>query len=88
MAGKIFQQIRNAELKSVNANFNFSDILRNASNNDYWYNKEGLWTVISAACNDAASEYYVQMSDYIKNLADIDLCNIHALKSMAKSVRL
>jgi hypothetical protein len=26
------------------------------------------------------------MSDFIKNLADIDLCNIHALKSIAKSV--
>jgi hypothetical protein len=26
------------------------------------------------------------MSDYIKNLADVDLCNIHALKSIAKSV--
>lgn len=86
MAGKQFQQVRKSELKSINANFDFSNILRNASNNDYWHNKAGLWTVISAACNDAATEYYVQMSDYIKNLADVDLCNIHALKSIAKSV--
>lgn len=86
MSGKQFQSLRKTELKSSNANFDFSDILRNASNNDYWYQKEGLWTVISAACNEAATEYYVQMNDYIKNLADIDMCNIHALKSIAKSV--
>jgi hypothetical protein len=74
-----------AELAGI-TKFDFSNILRNTSNNDYWYNKNGLWTVISAACNEAAEEYYIQMSDYIKNLADIDLCNIHALKSIAKSV--
>ena len=81
-----FKQIRESELKSNTANFDFSEILRKATNNDYWLDKKPLWTVISGACNDAAQQFYTDMSEYIQNLCDIDYCNIHALKSMAKSV--
>jgi hypothetical protein len=80
-----YTEVRNAELKSKH-DFNFSEILKHASNNDYWKGKEALWTVISGACNEAGKEYFVKQSDYIQNLVDIDTCNIHALKSIAKSV--
>lgn len=81
-----YKQIRESELKSNTSNFNFSEILQRTTNNDYWMDKQPLWTVISGACNDAAQKYYSNMKEYIQNLCDIDYCNIHALKSMAKSV--
>jgi hypothetical protein len=80
-----YTEIRNTELKSKH-DFNFSEVLKHASNNDYWRGKEALWTVISGACNEAGKEYFVKQSNFIQNLADIDTCNIHSLKSIAKSV--
>ena len=84
---KLYEIDRKRELKSVFTDFNYTEVLKAASNNDYWKDKAGLWSIISAACNDAASEFFVNMNEYIQNLIDIDTCNIHALKSMAKSVK-
>lgn len=83
-----FEQFRKSELLSKYSDFDISDILKQASGNDYWKSKQGLWTVISAACNQAGTEYYISMREYIQNLADIDSCNIHALKSISKQVRM
>lgn len=47
MSDKLFEQFRKNELKSRFADFNFSEILRSTSNNQYWQDKEALWTVIS-----------------------------------------
>ena len=73
-----YKQIRESELKSNTSNFNFSEILQRTTNNDYWMDKQPLWTVISGACNDAAQKYYSNMKEYIQNLCDIDYCNVHA----------
>lgn len=47
MNNKFFEQERENELKSVYSDFEFSEILKTASNNQFWQNKEALWTVIS-----------------------------------------
>jgi hypothetical protein len=86
VSNKIFENVRKSELKSVNSNFNFDEILYKTVNNSYWQDKKALWTVISGACNDAAREYFTEMQDFLYAIADIDTCNIHTLKSIAKSV--
>ena len=50
---KKFESFRTSELASQFSDFEFHDILKTASNNDYWQSKTGLWQVISGACNDA-----------------------------------
>ena len=82
----MYENYRNSELLSKYSGFDFADLLKETTNNDYWKSKTGLWKVISGACNDAANKFYVQMGEYVQNLADIDTCNIHVLKSIAKSV--
>lgn len=42
-----FSELRNTELKSPFADFNFDEIMYAAANNDYWQNKKALWTIIS-----------------------------------------
>ena len=83
---KEFEQFRNTELKSKYSDFNLDEILKNAANNDYWQNKQALWTILSGACNDAGKQFYIALREYIQNLVDIDTCNIHSLKSIAHSV--
>ena len=83
---KEFEQFRNTELKSKYSDFNLDEILKTASNNDYWKDKQALWTIISGACNDAGKQFYITLREYIQNIADIDTCNIHTLKSIAHSV--
>lgn len=87
MTNKFFENVRNTELKSVNSNFNFDEILYKTVNNSYWQDKKALWTVISGACNDAAREYFTEMQDFLYAITDIDTCNIHTLKSIAKSIK-
>ena len=77
---KEFEQFRNTELKSKYSDFNLDEILKTASNNDYWKDKQALWTIISGACNDAGKQFYITLREYIQNIADIDTCNIHTLK--------
>ena len=50
MTNKFFENVRKTELKSVNSNFNFDEILYKTVNNSYWQDKKALWTVISGAC--------------------------------------
>jgi len=47
VSDKVFQQYRDSELISKYSDFEFSEILKNASNNQFWKGKEALWTVIS-----------------------------------------
>lgn len=82
----LFKKLRQSELAPANSNFNISEIMYAAANNDYWQNKKAMWTVISAACNDAGLEFYTKLNSYVRNIADIDTCNIHTLKSIAQSV--
>lgn len=73
-------------MKSKEDTFDISQTLFQQVNNDYWREKSNIWNIISAACNDAASEFYIKLKEYVKNLADIDVCTIHNLKSIAQSV--
>lgn len=81
----LYSEIRKTQLKqNYNQDFIVSQILRSASNNQYWQNKQALWTIISGACTDAGKQFYVSLKKYIQNIADIDMCNIHAIKSISK----
>lgn len=80
---KIYKQ---KQLKSKEDTFDFSQTMFQQVNNEYWREKSNIWHIISAACNDAASETYIKLREYVKNLADIDVCTIHNLKSIAQSV--
>lgn len=82
----IFKFYKQKQLKSKEDTFDISQTLYQQVNNDYWREKSNIWHIISAACNDAASEFYVKLKQYVKNLADIDVCTIHNLKSIAQSV--
>ncbi len=87
MQDKLAADIKN-ELKNVNSDFSFSQELQNVSKNERWKRKYGLWTLLSASCDDAASKCYEYINRYIDELVDVDTCNIHSLKSIAKSVDL
>ena len=80
--------LKNAELKSVHSDYNFAEQMQHDSINQLWRNKVGLWTLLSAACNDAAQECYEHIQNYTNKLIDIETCDIHSLKSIAKSVDL
>ena len=82
----ISKTYKQRQLKSKEDTFDITQTLYQQVNNDYWREKSNLWTIISAACNDAAGEFYVKLKEYVKNLADIDVCTIHNLKSIAQSV--
>ena len=80
--------LKSAELKSVHSDYNFAEQMQHDSINQLWRNKVGLWTLLSAACNDAAQECYEHIQNYTNKLIDIETCDIHSLKSIAKSVDL
>ena len=62
--------------------------MRNAARNEIWRRKDGLWTVLSATCDDAAKKCYHYIAKIAEKIADIDTCNVHTLKSIATSVNL
>jgi hypothetical protein len=76
------------ELKLKSSTYSFSEQMQHDALNDFWKRKEGLWTLLSAACDDAAKKYFEHMESYATDFLDIETCNIHALKSIAKSVDL
>jgi hypothetical protein len=76
------------ELKTTFSDYNFSEQMRHDSLNSIWRQKEGLWKLLSASCNDAALECYEAIQQYTDKLVDVETCTIHALKSISKSVDL
>lgn len=79
-----YESLRKNQLKqNYSQDFLISEILKAASNNEYWQNKQALWTIISGACNQAGKQFYINLKKYVQNIVDIDVCNIHALKSIA-----
>jgi len=46
-------------------------------------NKAYLWNALSSIGNDYAQEIYQNVLNYIDNAANVDLCKVKALKSMA-----
>ena len=83
-----YKTLQSKELHDIFADWSFSKEMQNISRNEMWKNKTGLWMFLSAACDDAASKCYQYINKFAQNLADIDTCNIHALKSIAESVDL
>ena len=81
-----YQTIKKNELRSNNDEFSFSKEMRIASRNDLWRNKTALWTILSGICDDAAKECFIKINNMVSEIADVDTCNIHSLKSIAKSV--
>jgi hypothetical protein len=76
------------ELKLKSSNYSFSEQMQKDAMNDFWRRKEGLWTLLSAACDDAAKQFYEHLDSYANDILDLETCNIHSLKSIAKSVDL
>lgn len=85
---KDYLNIKNSELKSTYADFSFSEEMQNASRNQMWKNKYGLWFLLSGMCDDVARQCYEHINSYVDDLMDIDTCTVHALKSIAESVDL
>lgn len=46
-------------------------------------NKAYLWNVLSAIGNEYGQVIYENVLNYINNAANVDLCKVKALKSMA-----
>lgn len=77
---------RYSELAEKDSNFNIADHFREFAINEKWKNKSELWEILAAACNDVGAEFYSKIKNYVKQISDIDMCNVKALSSMAKSV--
>jgi hypothetical protein len=73
------------ELKLKSSDYSFSEQMQKDAMNDVWRRKEGLWTLLSAACDDAAKQFYEHLDSYANDILDLETCNIHSLKSIAKS---
>ena len=86
MAADKYQIIKQRELKSVHNSFSFAKEMQYAVKSDLWRNKTALWTILSGACDDVAKECYIKINNMVSEISDVDTCNIHSLKSMAKSV--
>lgn len=84
--GTNYNNIKKNELKSIHDEFSFAKQMQIASRNDLWRNKKALWTILSTACDDAAKQCYIKINNMVSDIADVDTCNIHSLKSLAKSV--
>lgn len=82
----VYNIIKNYELRSIHDEFSFSKQMQIASRNNLWRNKEALWTIISGAVDDAAKECFIKINNMVSEISDVETCNIHALKSIAKSV--
>ena len=64
----LFSEIRKNQLKQkYQDDFVLSQVLYKASNNEYWQEKQALWTVLSATCNDAGKQFYNSLRTYIQN---------------------
>ena len=87
MSNKQFQNLRNIQTKSqIYQGFDVSQILKDAVGAHSWKTRDGFWAAVSGCCSDYAKDVYSKVSLLAQNIADIDTCNIHALKSIAKSV--
>ena len=58
-----YREYFNKQLKSKEDTFDFAQTMFQQVNNDYWREKSNLWHIISAACNDAAGEFYVKLKE-------------------------
>lgn len=83
-----YKTLNSKELYGIFKDWSFSKEMQNISRNDMWKQKYGLWTFLSAACDEAASKCYEYINKVSQNLIDVDTCNIHSLKSIAESVDL
>lgn len=83
-----YSEKRKLELDLASEKFDFASEMQKAARNPEWRNKLGLWTLLSAACNEAASKCFDKISNFAKNLIDIETCNVKALKSIANEVDL
>lgn len=81
-----YETIKRNEVRSAHDEFSFSNEMQTAIKSELWRNKTALWTVLSGAADDAAKKCYIKINNMVSEIADVDTCNIHSLKSIAKSV--
>ena len=88
MNSEEYINLKAKELNIINSDWNFAGAMQDAAKNPEWKSREGLWTILSAACNDAAAQYFQKISHFSRNLIDVDTCGIHALRSLAEEADL
>jgi hypothetical protein len=66
----------------TNSEFKMSDKLRSYAVNDYWMAKTGLWKLAGGVYDKAGSIVYERITDMVKNIGDVDLCDIKQLQSL------
>lgn len=75
----------NEEIKGNFQDWSYASELRKSMLNREWQKKEGLWSFLSAACDDAAKKCYTKTREFAKNLVDVNTCSVDALRSIAES---
>lgn len=69
------------------SDFNMEETIKKYSLNPAWI--EGnlkLWELIERSSNDIGRIMYEKIANFVMNVADIDVCNLHALYSLASSI--
>lgn len=67
----------------TNSEFQMSKKLRDYAINDYWMARAGLWRLTQGVYDRAGSIVYERIVDLVKNIADVDLCDIKQLQSLS-----
>lgn len=83
-----YDKLKFDELRDAFSDFSFSQEAQKTIRSELWQKKYGLWTLLSGSCEEAAKKCYENINHFSDELIDIDTCNIHSLKSIAKSVDL
>ena len=83
-----YNDLKQKELDSPFSGFSFAKEAQNAIRSGHWRKKYGLWTLLSAACDEAAEKCNRSINSFSDRLIDVDTCGVHSLKSIADSVDL
>ena len=67
----------------TNSEFQMSKKLRDYAINDYWMARAGLWRLTQGVYDRAGSIVYERIADLVKNIADVDLCDVKQLQSLS-----
>lgn len=67
----------------TNSEFQMSKKLRDYAINDYWMARAGLWRLTQGVYDRAGSIVYEKIADLVKNIADVDLCDVKQLQSLS-----
>lgn len=88
MAQKTFEALRNLEASKRKNFIDIASVLRDCIGAQTWKDRKGFWQILSACATDFTQDVYSKIYNFNKNIVDIDICEIKALKSMARETGL